>query len=125
MLVRSGIRLFKYYLDISKAEQHERLEDRRNDPLAQWKVSPIDNDAQKLWDEYSEARDQMLLRTHDPMAPWTVVVADHKKTARINLIRDLLSHLDYEGKDAALLAPDRDVVFEFTPAALEEGRLAK
>ncbi len=124
MLVSSGIRLFKYYLDISKAEQKQRLDDRLNDPLTQWKVSPIDSEAHHYWDEYSKARDEMLARTHDLIAPWTIVRADHKKTARVQLIQSLLARLDYEGKDASLIRPDNDLVFEFEPAHLTDGKLA-
>ncbi len=124
MLVRSGIRLFKYYLDISKDEQQERLNDRLTDPLAQWKVSPIDAEAQKYWDEYTRARDDMLARTHDLVAPWTIVRADHKKTARVQLIQNLLARLDYEGKDDSLLKPDASFVFDFEPAHLTDGKLA-
>ncbi|MBX7111790.1 MAG: polyphosphate kinase 2 [Dehalococcoidia bacterium] len=123
MLIRSGIRLFKYYLDISKAEQKERLEDRRKSPLTQWKISSLDEKALDLWDDYSEARNDMLLRTRDPIAPWIVVRANHKKTARVQLIQDLLSRLDYEGKDKSLLKPDPSVVFEFDPVHLENGML--
>lgn len=113
MLVRSGIRLLKYYLDISRVEQQRRLEDRRHSPLKQWKVSPIDGEALKRWDDYSVARDAMLARTHDAVAPWTIVRADDKRSARINLIKDLLLRLDYEDKNEAALRVDRDVVFEY------------
>ncbi|MGE0229100.1 MAG: polyphosphate kinase 2 [Dehalococcoidia bacterium] len=123
MLIRSGIRLFKYYLDISKGEQQERLEDRRKSPLTQWKISSLDEKALALWDAYSEARNEMLMRTRDPIAPWIVVRADHKKTARVQLIQDLLSRLDYEDKDGSLLRPDPAIVFEFDPLHLENGMI--
>jgi polyphosphate kinase 2 len=124
MLVRSGVRLFKYYLDISKDEQKERLEDRRKDPLAQWKISPLDAKAQDSWDAYSAARNEMLLRTRDPLVPWIVVRTDHKKTARVQLIQDLLSRIEYDKKDSRLLRPNRSIVFEFDPVHLEKGMLA-
>ena len=76
ILVRSGIRLLKYYLDISKPEQKRRLEERKHDPLTQWKVSTLDNVALKKWKQYSRARDEMLARTHNAIAPWTIVRAD-------------------------------------------------
>jgi polyphosphate kinase 2 len=121
MLVESGILLFKYYLDISKAVQKERLADRIKDPLTQWKVSPIDKVAHKLWDDYSHARDEMFRRTSHTAAPWTIVRADHKKTARIALIRDLLNRLEYQGKVPATCMPDRRVVFLYSDAVLKQG----
>lgn len=124
MLVRSGIRLVKYYLDISKAEQKERLEERREDPLKQWKISPIDAAAIKKWKEYSEARDAMLVRTGHEAAPWHVVKADVKKVARLNIIRHLLSCLDYKGKDEKLVTADPSVVFAFSEKVLTQDLLA-
>ena len=125
LLVRSGIRLFKYYLDIDRDEQKRRLASREHDPLKQWKISPIDKVALKHWKAYSRARDAMLSRTHSAAAPWIVVRADDKKLARLNLIRDLLSRLDYDGKaKPKLLAPDRRIVFSFDAEALRDGRLA-
>jgi polyphosphate kinase 2 len=124
MLTRAGIRLIKLYLDISREEQRERLDDRRKDPLKQWKVSPIDEAAQKHWDDYSKARDEMLVRTHNAIAPWIVVRADDKKAARLNVIREVLSRLDYEDSRRDLLVPDRDVVFLFDPAYLRNGMIA-
>jgi polyphosphate kinase 2 len=125
LLVRSGIRLFKYYLDIRRDEQKRRLAARERDPLKQWKVSPIDKTALKHWKAYSRARDAMLSRSHSAAAPWIVVRADDKKLARLNLIRDLLSRLEYDGKaKPSLLAPDRRIVFSFDAEALRDGRLA-
>ena len=93
LLVHCGITLVKYYLDISKEEENKRLKQRRDDPLSQWKSSPIDAEAVKHWEDYSGARNEMLARTHTMVAPWTVVRADNKPLARINLIRDLLTRL--------------------------------
>ena len=124
MLVRSGIQLVKYYLDISKAEQKERLADRRDEPLKQWKISPIDAAAIKKWDAYSQARDAMLSRTSHDAAPWNVVKADVKKVARLNAIRHLLSRVDYKGKDEKLLKVDPAIVFRFSEKALTQGLLA-
>lgn len=125
LLIRDGIHLFKYYLDIDKAEQKQRLADRRKDPLKQWKISPIDEAALKHWKDYSAARDVMLSRTSTPASPWTVVQANDKRVARLNLIRDLLSRVDYKNKGKAkLLTPERKIVFPFEPAALGDGRLA-
>jgi polyphosphate kinase 2 len=107
MLVRDGIALRKYYLDISKAEQKQRLAARRKDPLKQWKISPVDEVALKHWKDYSKARDEMLRRTSHAAAPWRIVTANVKKHARLELIRDLLSTFDYRGKKAKLADPDR------------------
>ena len=124
MLVDSGIKLLKYYLDISKDEQKLRLAERRRDPLKQWKVSPIDEVAVKHWDDYSAARNAMLLRTHSTAAPWHIVRTDSKRQARLNLMRDILARLRYAGRSKKLVAPDRNIVFEFTPACLASQRLA-
>lgn len=124
MLIRSGIRLFKYYLDISKAEQEKRLAERRTDPLKQWKMSPIDAVAQKHWDQYSRARNDMFARTHTALAPWTVVRADNKRLARLNIIKDLLTRLDYADKSHKLIRPDPDIVFAYADAYLDNGMIA-
>ena len=124
MLVRAGIKLLKYYLDIPKAEQRKRLSERARDPLAQWKSSPVDARALKHWKDYGRARDEMLLRTHSAFAPWRVVRAEDKKATRLNVIRDLLGRLHYGGKKKRLAVPDARVVFEFDEACLHDGRLA-
>ena len=125
MLVNSGIKLLKYYLDVSKDEQTRRLAERKRDPLKQWKSSPIDAVAVKHWKAYSEARDSMLLRTHTAVAPWHIVRADDKRLARLNLMRDILSRLHYAGKKNKLVQPDPDVAFEFTPDCITARRLAR
>ena len=124
MLARSGMRLFKYYLDISRREQKRRLAARAKDPLKQWKLSPVDAKAMKYWDDYSKARNQMLTRTHTEAAPWTIVRADDKETAQLNVIRDLLSRLDYKHRDKRLIKPDRDIVRDFDPTLIETGMIA-
>ena len=125
MLVNSGIKLLKYYLDVSKDEQTRRLAERKRDPLKQWKSSPIDAVAVKHWKAYSEARDSMLLQTHTAAAPWHIVRADDKRLARLNLMRDILSRLHYAGKKNKLVQPDPDVAFEFTPDCITARRLAR
>ena len=125
MLVNSGIKLLKYYLDLGKDEQKRRLADRRRDPLKQWKSSPIDAVAVKRWRDYTDARDTMLLRTHTAIAPWRIVRADDKRLARLNLIRDMLSRLHYAGKKDERVRPDPAIAFEFTPDCIEAGRLAR
>jgi polyphosphate kinase 2 len=123
MLERSGIRLFKYYLDISKAEQKKRLKARRKDPLKQWKISPIDEVALDHWKAYSLARDEMFARTHTPFAPWCLVRADDKHAAHLNLIRDLLTHLDYADKDERLILPNPDIVFLYDEIYRKNGMI--
>ena len=123
MLVRSGIKLIKYYLDITEDEQAKRLEARRDDPLKQWKISPIDGAALNKWKAYSHARDEMFLRTSTESAPWMVVRADKKKKTRLNVIADLLKRTD--PKKNADYSPDRSIVFPFEPDALKDGRIAK
>lgn len=125
MIVRSGIKLLKYYLDVSKNEQAKRLEERRRDPLKQWKSSPIDAVAVKHWKAYSQARNEMLTRTHSAVAPWHIVRADDKRLARLNLIRDILSRLHYAGKKEKLLRTDAELVFEFSPDCIDTGYLAR
>jgi polyphosphate kinase 2 len=106
MLVRDGIALRKYYLDISKSEQKKRLTARKDNPLKQWKLSPVDQVALKHWKDYTKARNEMFELTSHFDAPWRVVSADMKKHARLELLRDLLSSFDYPGKDSKLTAPD-------------------
>ena len=113
ILVSSGITLLKYYLDISKKEQALRLKAREKDPLKQWKISPIDQQAQKKWDAYSKCRNDMLQSTSPEDSPWTIVRANDKKQAHLNLIRNLLSRVSYPGKDKALLNIDKDIVFKW------------
>ncbi len=124
MLVRSGIKLLKYYLDISKSEQKQRLDERKRDPLTQWKVSALDDQALKKWKQYSTARDEMLARSHSPGTPWTIVRADDKQSARLNVIKDLLSRLHYEHKDQRLVLPDPKVVLTYAAEYSKNGVLA-
>ncbi|MGZ9099136.1 MAG: polyphosphate kinase 2 [Brevundimonas sp.] len=119
LLTDSGILLIKFWFDISKGEQADRLGERVADPLKRFKVSALDAEAQKRWDAYSAARDRMLAETHSPHAPWTVVATDHKKTARLNVIRHVLQRLGAPGCGPE--KPDRDVVFAADNA---DGRLA-
>lgn len=124
MLVRSGITLLKYYLDISKHQQKRRLADRRHSPLKQWKRSAVDDEATERWSAYSRARDEMLARTHTPVSPWRIVQANDKHVARLEVIKDLLSHVDYPKKRNRLVRPDPEAVFAFDTAYLANGRLA-
>jgi polyphosphate kinase len=113
LLTHDGMHFFKYYIDISKEEQNKRLEARKDDPLKQWKLSPIDQQAQKMWDEYSTARDTMFVKTDFVYAPWYIVHSNSKKRCRINVIKHFLSHVDYPEKDEKKLIYDPSIVFVF------------
>ena len=125
LLVGSDIQLIKYYLDISKEEQAARLKDREKDPLKQWKISPIDQKAQKMWTAYSVARDSMLKNTSSECAPWTVICANDKKLAHLNLIADLLSRVNYPGKDKKILSIDPKIVLSWPANSKKLPKLSK
>jgi polyphosphate kinase 2 len=110
-LADSGIRLFKLWFTVSQAEQYRRFEDRKVDPLKQWKLSPNDEASIKRFSEYGAARDDMLRRTDLPEAPWTVVNSNVKRRARLESMRHVLHELPYRSKDESVVrAPDPRVV---------------
>lgn len=125
MLVESGIRIVKLWLDIDKNEQKKRLDARHDDPLKALKISDMDEVAQRKWADYSAARDTMLLRTHTPLAPWYCVRADHKKAARLAVMRHLLREIAPGKVSKHIGDPDPDILFPFEEAALSDGRLAE
>ncbi len=96
MLIRSGIILIKYWFSISDNEQHFRFTMRIHDPLKQWKLSPMDMESRRRWEQYTKVKETMLERTHIPEAPWWIVEADDKKRARLNCITHLLSQVPYD-----------------------------
>ena len=109
MLVRSGIKLIKYWFSITDDEQHMRFLSRIHDPLKQWKLSPMDLESRRRWEEYTKAKEIMLDRTHIPEAPWWVVQAVDKKKARLNCISHLLGQLPYQDVEhAAVVLPARE-----------------
>ncbi len=109
MLVRSGIQLIKYWFSISDEEQHLRFLGRIYDPLKQWKLSPMDLESRRRWEEYTKAKEIMLERSHIPEAPWWVVQAVDKKKARLNCITHLLSQMPYkEVEHATIVLPPRE-----------------
>jgi polyphosphate kinase 2 len=111
MLVKNGIKLFKFYFSVSKAVQKERFESRKTDVLKQYKLSPIDNLAQKYWDQYSIRKFQMLSETNRTIAPWTIIRSDNKKFARLNCMKFVLSNMEYKDKlPADELTPDPEIV---------------
>lgn len=110
MLVDDGIHLFKFWLNVGRAEQLRRFLSRESDPLKQWKLSWIDVEGLKKWQDYSTAIHETLTRTHTDSAPWTLIRSDDKKRARLAAIRHVLSHLDYDRKDAkAVGTPDAQI----------------
>jgi polyphosphate kinase 2 len=121
LLLRSGLNLLKYYLDISRQEQKRRLADRKKDPLKQWKISPVDEDALKRWHDYSKARNAMFERTNTRSSPWIVVKADNKRMTHLNVIRDILSRVECPGKDEHLCRPDPNVVCKYKRSFLKNG----
>jgi len=98
LLVKDGIKLFKFYFSVSKEVQSGRFEARKTDLLKQYKLSPVDNLAQKYWDQYSIKKFQMLNESNRTIAPWTIIRSDNKKKARLNCMRHILSNLDYADK---------------------------
>lgn len=105
MLVRSGIRLYKYWFSVTQDEQKRRFDSRATDPLKQWKLSPIDKLSLGKWDDYTEAKEAMFFYTDTADAPWTVVKSLDKKRARLNCMLHFLESLDYPGKDPEVAAP--------------------
>lgn len=111
MIVREGIHFFKFWLNIGREMQLKRFHDRRHDPLKVWKLSPMDIASLDKWDDYTEKRDRMLKETHSDHAPWSVVRANDKRRARINVIRHILNRLDYDGKDEKAIGEiDRNIL---------------
>ncbi|GGF63523.1 polyphosphate kinase 2 [Paracoccus acridae] len=107
MLVDDGIILVKLWLDVGRAEQLRRFLDREADPLKQWKLSRIDVEGLAKWDDYTHAIRDTLNRSHSPIAPWTVILSDDKRRARLAAIQTILNAVDFAGKDAdAIGVPD-------------------
>lgn len=109
MLTDDGIILIKIWLDISRKEQAKRLKERREDPLKKFKLSSLDAEAEARFDAYSDARDRMLAETDRDFAPWTIVATDDKKTARLDIIRHILTVLDHV--QGEVKKPDPKIVF--------------
>jgi polyphosphate kinase 2 len=110
MLVRSGIILFKLWFSVSRNEQFRRFQQRQDDPLKQWKLSPIDLASLDKWKDYTEAKEAMFFYTDTADAPWTVIKSDCKKRARINAMRHLLHNLDYPNKDLEVAIPPDELI---------------
>ncbi|MGJ8527770.1 polyphosphate kinase 2 [Maritalea sp.] len=103
MIVDEGIHFFKFWLNIGQEMQLKRFHDRRHNPLKQWKLSPVDHKALGMWDQYTTARNQMLIRTDTEHAPWTIIRSNDKRRARIAIIQKVLSAIEYKGRDDKLV----------------------
>ena len=109
MLVRNGTHLIKFWFSVSRDEQRRRFKERKVHPLKQWKLSPMDLESRRRWEDYTRAKEAMLERTHIAEAPWWVVPADDKKKARLNCIAHLLGQMDYrEVERAPVVLPPRE-----------------
>lgn len=111
MMVRSGIRLYKYWFSVTRDEQKRRFDSRKDDPLKRWKLSPVDLASLSKWDDYTEAKEAMFFYTDTADAPWTIIKSNDKKRARINTMRHFLSTLEYPDKDYEIVGqPDPLIV---------------
>ena len=111
MLVRSGIRLYKYWFSVTQDEQRSRFARRERDPLKQWKLSPVDRVSQDKWSDYTDAKEAMFFYTDTADAPWTIIKSDDKKRARLNCMQHFLAGLDYPDKDHKVVrGPDPLIV---------------
>ncbi len=105
MLVRSGVRLYKYWFSVTREEQKRRFDSRKDDPLKRWKLSPVDLASLSKWDDYTEAKEAMFFYTDTADAPWTIVKSNDKKRARLETMRHFLSTIDYPDKDYEIAVP--------------------
>lgn len=105
LLVDNGIILIKFWLNVGRAEQIKRFHKRQHDPLKSWKLSWIDIEGMKKWDDYTSARDRMFAATHTDAAPWTILRSNDKRRARLNAMRHVLHQLDYPNKQPDRLQP--------------------
>jgi polyphosphate kinase 2 len=115
MLYEDGVIIIKFWFSISKEEQARRFAMRKHNPLKQWKLSPIDEKAQELWNDYTHYKEEMLSKTHTSFSPWIIVKANNKKLARLESIRYLLDNIPYAGKEhtKVRITPDPNVVTRF------------
>jgi len=115
MLYEEGVIIIKFWFSIDKEIQLARLESRKTDPLKIWKISPVDELGQELWDKYTHYKDEMFSKTHTMVSPWTIIKANNKKIARLESIKYVLSKFEYEGKEDAstILAPDPNIVMRY------------
>jgi polyphosphate kinase 2 len=121
MLVRSGIRLFKYWFSVTRDEQLRRFRLRETDPLKRWKLSPIDKASLGRWDDYTEAKEAMFFYTDTADAPWVIVKSNDKKRARLNAMRHFLSSIDYPDKDHSVVTPPDPLIVNRAAQVLAQG----
>ncbi len=112
MLVRSGIRLYKYWFSVTQDEQKARFEARKTDPLKRWKLSPIDEASLSRWDDYTEAKEAMFFYTDTADAPWIIIKSNDKKRARLNCMLHFLNSIDYPGKDLHVVTPPDPLIVQ-------------
>ncbi|MDP3266864.1 MAG: polyphosphate kinase 2 [Sulfuricurvum sp.] len=110
MLVNSGIILFKFYFSVSKHEQAKRFKERKTDPLKQFKLSPVDEKSQDLWDKYTIAKHSMLFASHTALTPWIIIRSDNKKKARLNCIKHVLNTVSYPTKTAKKFTVSKNIL---------------
>ncbi len=115
MLYEDGVEIIKFWFSISKEEQQRRFNSRRVNPLKQWKLSPVDEKSQAMWDTYTKYKEEMFSKTHTSFSPWIIVKSNNKKRARLESIRYVLSQFDYDGKEEARTTtyPDPNIVARF------------
>ena len=115
MLFENGVNIIKFWFSISKEEQVKRFESRMKDPLKQWKLSPTDLESQNHWDRYTHFKKEMFIKTHSSFAPWIIVKSNNKRVARLESIRHVLSHFEYNGKHESKTTtyPDPNVILRF------------
>jgi len=123
MMVRSGIKLFKFWFSVSRAEQLRRFLGRAKDPLKQWKLSPMDVESLSRWDQYTKAKEAMLFHTDTADAPWTIIRSDDKKRARLNAIRHVLTEIPYAGKDTNIVHPPDPKILGSAKSIYEHGEV--
>jgi polyphosphate kinase 2 len=120
MIADEDIKIFKFYFSVSKKEQAARFKERETDPLKQYKLSPVDKESQRLWDEYTLAKFMMLSATHTEVAPWTIVKSDNKKKARINAFKHILNYVEYPEKiDEEQIIVDKEIIVFGRDEAIE------
>lgn len=115
MLYEDGLRVIKFWFSITKEEQDRRFIARGENPLKQWKLSPVDRKGQELWEKYTYYKEHMFSRTHNSFSPWIIVKTNEKKMARLESIRYVLSQFEYDGKDEATtrVLPDPNIIMRF------------
>ena len=113
MMYEDGVIIIKFWLSISKEEQIKRFEARKENPLKRWKFSSVDKKGQELWDRYTFYKDKMFSKTHTSYSPWNIIKTNDKKTARLEAIRHVLSHFDYDTENETVLTPDPNVVMRY------------